>query len=69
MESQSLNQSSSSPVGQIAWVVNDIRAAEQFFQEVMGIGKFVKLENIRAEDLQGTYYGKPGNFVFHLYMA
>jgi len=54
---------------QVAWVVNDIHAAEKFFQDVIGINNFVKLENLNAQELEGTYYGKPGNFVFHLYMA
>jgi methylmalonyl-CoA/ethylmalonyl-CoA epimerase len=35
----------------------------------MGFTDFVKLENLRAEELEGTYYGKPANFEFHLYMA
>jgi hypothetical protein len=54
---------------QVAWVVNDIQIAEKFFQDVIGISGFVKLENLSAQELEGTYYGKPGNFVFHLYMA
>jgi len=54
---------------QVAWVVKDIQAAEKFFQTVIGIGNFAKLENLRAQELEGTYYGKPANFEFHLYMA
>ena len=54
---------------QIAWVVNDIQASEKFFREVVGVPDFVKLENLRSEDLEGTYYAKSGNYVFHLYMA
>ncbi len=30
---------------------------------------YVKLENLSAEDTDGIYYGEPGNYVFHLYMA
>ena len=69
MEEQSVNKSFSPQLGQIAWVVSDIQAAEKFFQDVMGVRSFVKLENIRAEDTAGTYYGKTGDYVFHLYMA
>lgn len=69
MEEQSINKSFSSHLGQVAWVVSDIQAAEGFFQDVIGVRNFVKLENLRAEDTAGTYYGKPGNYVFHLYMA
>lgn len=54
---------------QIAWVVSDIQAAETFFREVVGIPGFVKMENLRSENIDGTYYGKPGDYSFHLYMA
>src|SRR5215467_7279747 len=58
-----------SQFSQVAWVVNDIHSAENFFQGVMGISNFAKLENLNAQELEGTYYGKPGNFAFHLYTA
>src|SRR6476469_9977123 len=54
---------------QIAWVVNEIQAAEKFFRDIMGLTYFVKLENLRAQEHEGTYYGKPAHFEFHLYMA
>ncbi|MEO5997529.1 MAG: VOC family protein [Chitinophagaceae bacterium] len=54
---------------QIAWVVNDIQSAEKFFREVIGIPGFVKMENLHAENIEGTYYGKPGDYSFHLYLA
>ncbi|GEO05182.1 hypothetical protein AAE02nite_28460 [Adhaeribacter aerolatus] len=54
---------------QIAWVVKDILASEKFFREVLGVLNFAKMENIRAEETEGTYKGKPGNYTFHLYMA
>ena len=55
--------------GQVAWVVPDIVAAERFFRETLGVPGFAKLENLRAQDTDGTYNGKAGDFVFHLYMA
>ncbi len=55
--------------GQVAWVVPDITAAERFFRETLGVPGFAKLENVRAADTAGTYRGRPGDFVFHLYMA
>ena len=65
--------SSSAPLGtrfgQVAWVVPDIQAAERFFREALGVPGFAKIENIRAQDTGGTYHGRPGDFVFHLYMA
>lgn len=57
------------PFAQIAWVVPDIRAAEHFFCDTMGIGGFVRLENVRAQDNAGTYRGAPGDYEFHLYLA
>ena len=69
METATAKTSFGSHFSQVAWVVNDIQTAERFFQDVMGIGNFVKLENLRAQELEGTYYGNPANFEFHLYMA
>jgi catechol 2,3-dioxygenase-like lactoylglutathione lyase family enzyme len=55
--------------GQVAWVVPDIVATERFFRDVLGVPGFAKLENVRAQDTAGTFRGRPGDFVFHLYMA
>lgn len=44
---------------QIAWVVKDIEMAQRFFKEAMGITNFGRLQNFRAQDFEGTYYGKP----------
>jgi len=55
--------------GQVAWVVPDIRAAETFFRDVLGVPGFAKMENLQARDLDGTYRGRPADFAFHLYMA
>ncbi|MEJ7685372.1 MAG: VOC family protein [Segetibacter sp.] len=51
------------------WVVPDIHAAEKFFREVVGVPEFVKMDNLRADELEGIAYGEQANFVFHLYMA
>jgi methylmalonyl-CoA/ethylmalonyl-CoA epimerase len=65
--------SSRTPFGptleQMAWVIKDISKAEEFFNNTMGVPQFVKMENVRAEDTDGTYLGKPGDFCFHLYLA
>lgn len=58
-----------SQFAQIAWVVKDIHASEKFFRDVFGVSNFAKMENIRAEETEGTYKGQPGNYSFHLYMA
>ncbi len=69
MEMHAVNSSIGSRFGQIAWVVPDIHAAEKFFREVVGVPEFVKMENLRADELEGIAYGEQANFVFHLYMA
>lgn len=54
---------------QVAWVVPDIDVAERFFRETIGVPRFVKMENLKAQDLEGTYRGKPADFEFHLFLA
>jgi methylmalonyl-CoA/ethylmalonyl-CoA epimerase len=54
---------------QVAWVVRDIAAAERFFVETIGISRFLHMDNLSAKDTEGTYLGKPGNWVCHLYIA
>ena len=44
---------------QIAWVVKDIRIAECFFREALGICNFSKPDIIRLAEFETTYYGKP----------
>jgi catechol 2,3-dioxygenase-like lactoylglutathione lyase family enzyme len=54
---------------QVCWVVKDIKAAEKFFCETLGAPRFLKLENLQAKDLAGTYKGRPADFAFDLYLA
>ena len=58
-----------SQFSQIAWVVADILALEKFFRKVFGISYFVKMENLHSQELEGRYFGKVDNHVFHLYLA
>ena len=46
---------------QIAWVVKDIEATLRFFQDVMGVSNFSKVDTIRVKEFGATYYGKPSN--------
>ena len=46
---------------QIAWVVKDIETTLRFFQEVMGINNFSKVDTIRVKEFGATYYGEPSN--------
>lgn len=55
--------------GQVCWVVPDIKASEKFFCEMLGVPKFLKLEGLSAKDTQGTYMGRPADFVFDLYLS
>ena len=54
---------------QVAWVVKDIVAAERFFVETMGIPRFMHIDNLAARDTQGTFMGKPADWVCHLHIA
>ena len=69
MDKPSRGTSFGSHFAQVAWVVKDIQAAEKFFGDIIGVKNFARLENLNAEELEGTYKGKPGKFVFHLYLA
>ena len=54
---------------QVAWVVRDMAAAERFFVETIGISRFMHMDNLAAKDTEGTYLGKPGNWVCNLHIA
>ncbi len=54
---------------QVAWVVRDLERAERFFIETMGISRFMHMDNLAAKDTEGTYLGKPGNWVCNLHIA
>ena len=44
---------------QIAWVLKDIKTVKGFFQDVMRISNFSKVETTRLKEFEGTYYGEP----------
>ncbi len=54
---------------QVAWVVRDIEASEKFFRKLMGVPKFLRFNNLSAKDTNGTYLGKPADWVIHLSIA
>ncbi|MDC7709051.1 VOC family protein [Vogesella indigofera] len=54
---------------QVAWVVRDLAAAEKFFIETMGVSRFMCMDNLAAKDTEGTYLGRPGNWVCNLHIA
>ena len=53
---------------QVAWVVPDIAATERFFQDTLGVSGFTRL-NVRAQEVEGTYHGEPGDYEFQLSLA
>jgi hypothetical protein len=61
MESIATKSSFDLTFAQIAWVVKDIKIAERFFREAMGMGNFSKAEIIRLKEFEGTHYGQPSD--------
>ena len=61
METNMTKNSLELNLAQIAWVVKDIKTSKIFFQDVMGISNFGKVETIRVKEFDATYYGKPSN--------
>lgn len=55
------------PVMQIAFVPKDFDAAIRYWTEVMGVGPFYLMENIKLENLR--YLGEPTDCVFSLALA
>ena len=55
------------PVMQIAFVPEDFDVALRHWTEVMGVGPFFLMENIRLEDLR--YLGKPSDCIFTIALA
>jgi len=49
--------------------VKDLAAAEKLFIETMGARRFMHLDNLAARDTEGTYLGKPGDWVCNLHIA
>ena len=54
---------------QVAWVVRDLVAAEKFFTDTIGIRRFMHMDNLAAKDTEGTYLGKPADWVCNLHIA
>jgi methylmalonyl-CoA/ethylmalonyl-CoA epimerase len=69
MKAQDVSNAIGSNLVQIAWVVKDIKAAEKFFKEVMGVSEFGKMENFRSQDYEHTYYGERVDCISHTYQA
>jgi hypothetical protein len=42
---------------------------QKFFVETIGVSRFMHMDNLAAKDTEGTYLGKPGNWVCNLHIA
>jgi hypothetical protein len=51
---------------QLAWVVDDIEAAEAEFRDVHGVSTWTRLSNVEFGPDDCTYRGKPADFVAHV---
>ena len=69
MDASAPKSSFGSHLTQVAWVVKDIKTAEVFFRDTMGVTNFIKVENMRSQEVEGTYYGRPADFEWHVYIA
>jgi len=69
MKEKAFNTLFGNNFSQIAWVVPDIEASAKYFNEMMGVPRFLKMENLKSNELEGTYNGQPAEFEFHLYLA
>ena len=56
-------------LAQLAWVVPDIRATEDFFKKVMGVKDFYRIDNFHIKEHESTYYGRPNGFIDHVSMV
>lgn len=56
-------------LSQVAWVVSDIETTAKYFNEILGVPHFFKMKNLKSNELEGSYMGKPAEFEFHLYLA
>lgn len=50
---------------QVAYVVRDLAAAEQWFQRAFGVQPFFRMENVEVGP-NCTFRGKPADFAMHL---
>src|SRR5271170_1313852 len=61
MEFNNPKTSPTTELTQVAWVVKDIAIAENLFKDLIGVTNFGSPVTIRAQEFEGTYYGKPSD--------
>jgi catechol 2,3-dioxygenase-like lactoylglutathione lyase family enzyme len=57
------------PIIQVAWVIEDIVAAESLWGSAFGIAKWTRIPDVRFGPDTCTYRGEPADFVAHISMA
>jgi len=57
------------PIIQVAWVVEDIDAAESLWGSAFGIAKWTRIPDVHFGPDTCTYRGEPADFVAHVSMA
>ncbi len=51
---------------QLAWVVDDLEAAVAHWTEVVGVPDFFRMNDLRCDEMGGTYKGQPGTWAISL---
>lgn len=57
------------PIVQVAWVVDDIAAAEKLWATAFGIGPWTRLSDIHFDPETCTLRGEPADFTAHISLA
>jgi catechol 2,3-dioxygenase-like lactoylglutathione lyase family enzyme len=57
------------PITQIAWVVTDIAATEQFLTASFGVRKWARLPDVHFGPETCTYRGEPADFTAHIALS
>ena len=57
------------PIIQVAWVIEDIDAAESLWGTAFGITKWTRIPDVHFGPDTCTYRGEPADFVVHVSMA
>lgn len=57
------------PIIQVAWVIEDIDAAEALWGSAFGIAKWTRIPDVHFGPDTCTYRGEPADFVAHVSMA
>ncbi|QLY33064.1 VOC family protein [Nocardia huaxiensis] len=57
------------PITQIAWVVTDVAASEEFLGTCFGVRKWMRMPDVHFGPETCTYRGEPADFTAHISLA